>query len=175
MEPQAYKEADFARCMFIYFSRLYEKHQKKVLPIAVFSHDSKAEEPNKHEVAFPFLKVLQFNFYKVQLKKLPWRQYISSSNPVAAALLSKMDYSPRERRQIKIEFLRMLTRMQLDPAKLGLITAIFDIYLGLSPEEEKEVEEKIKTLSLEELDELAEKIFDVASESDLKKLLSVEH
>lgn len=34
--------------------------------------------------------------------------------------------------------------MQLDPAKLGLITAIFDIYLGLSPEEEKEVEEKIK-------------------------------
>ena len=31
-----------------------------------------------------------------------------------------------QRRQIKIDFLRMLTRMQLDPAKLGLITAIFD-------------------------------------------------
>jgi len=32
-----------------------------------------------------------------------------------------------------------------------------------------------ETLSLEELDELAEKIFEVTSESDLKKLLSVEH
>ncbi|WP_366018169.1 DUF4351 domain-containing protein [Thermanaeromonas sp.] len=38
-----------------------------------------------------------------------------------------------------------------------------------------EAEEKIKTLSLEEFDELAEKIFEVTSENDLKKLLSVEH
>lgn len=36
-----------------------------------------------------------------------------------------------------------------------------------------EVEGRIKGLSLEELDELAEKVFEVASESDLKKLLSV--
>ncbi|MCG0279047.1 MAG: Rpn family recombination-promoting nuclease/putative transposase, partial [Thermanaeromonas sp.] len=48
VEPQAYREADFARRMFIYFSRLYEKHQKKVLPIAVFSYDSKVEEPDKY-------------------------------------------------------------------------------------------------------------------------------
>ncbi|MGI9952910.1 DUF4351 domain-containing protein [Moorellaceae bacterium AZ2] len=246
VEPQAYKEPDFARRMFIYFSRLYEKHQKKVLPIAVFSYDSTAEEPDKHEVAFPFLKVLEFNFYKVQLKKLPWRKYIKSDNPVAAALLSKMDYSPRERRRLKIEFTRMVTRMQLDPAKLGLITAIFDTYLGLSPEEEKEVEEmlrkelsteevkkvmelrtswhikgwqeglqqgiqqgleqgrkvgleegrreillrllkkrlgfvspeveeRIKGLSLEELDELVEKLFEVSSESDVKALLGIAH
>ncbi|SMB93167.1 conserved hypothetical protein (putative transposase or invertase) [Thermanaeromonas toyohensis ToBE] len=234
IEPQAYKEADFARRMFIYFSRLYEKHKKKVLPIAIFSYDSKAEEPDKHEVAFPFFKVLEFNFYKVQLKKLPWRKYINSDNPVAAALLSKMDYSPKERRQLKIEFLRMITRMQLDPAKLGLITAIFETYLGLSPEEEREVEEmlhrelsaeevkkvmelrtswhikgwqegleegrrekaqelvlrllnkrlgflppeveeRIKSLSLKELDELAEKIFEVTSESDLRKFLGMEH
>ncbi|PRR70696.1 Rpn family recombination-promoting nuclease/putative transposase [Neomoorella humiferrea] len=122
IEPQAYRQANFARRMFIYFSRLYEKHQKRVLPIAVFAHDSKAEETNRHEVEFPFLKVLQFEFYKVQLKRLPWRQYINSNNPVAAALLSKMDYSPRERVQVKIEFLRLLTRMQVDPVSstLGL-------------------------------------------------------
>ncbi|WP_245907857.1 hypothetical protein [Neomoorella humiferrea] len=70
-----------------------------MLPIAVFAHDSKAEETNRHEVEFPFLKVLQFEFYKLQLKRLPWRQYLNSTNPVAAALLSKMDYSPRERVQ----------------------------------------------------------------------------
>ncbi|MGB9662853.1 MAG: DUF4351 domain-containing protein, partial [Moorellaceae bacterium] len=138
----------------------------------------------------------------------------------------------------------------LDPAKLGLITAIFDTYLGLSPEEEREVEEmlykelspeevkkvmelrtswhikgwqegleqglqqgleqgrkvgleegrrekaqdlvirflkkrlgfvspkveeKIKALSLGELDELAEKVFEVSSESDLRKFLGMEH
>ncbi|WP_172839198.1 DUF4351 domain-containing protein [Thermanaeromonas toyohensis] len=38
-----------------------------------------------------------------------------------------------------------------------------------------EVEERIKSLSLKELDELAEKIFEVTSESDLRKFLGVEH
>ncbi|MGI9952154.1 DUF4351 domain-containing protein [Moorellaceae bacterium AZ2] len=38
-----------------------------------------------------------------------------------------------------------------------------------------EVEERVKGLSLEELDELAEKIFEVTSASDLKKLLNIEH
>jgi hypothetical protein len=226
IEPQAYRQADFARRMFIYFSRLYEKHQKKVLPIAVFAHDSKLEETNRHEVEFPFLKVLQFEFYKIQLKRLPWRQYLNSTNPVAAALLSKMDYSPRERVQVKIEFLRLLTRMQLDPARMELITAFFDSYLVLSAEEEKslqeklpeelqpeevqrvmelttswhlkgrqegrqeiiirllrkrlgttspEVEAKIKTLSVEQLDDLAEKILDITSEDELLKVLDIKH
>ncbi|WP_406678059.1 Rpn family recombination-promoting nuclease/putative transposase [Moorella sp. ACPs] len=226
IEPQAYRQADFARRMFIYFSRLYEKHQKRVLPIAVFAHDSKAEETNRHEVEFPFLKVLQFEFYKVQLKRLPWRQYLGSNNPVAAALLSKMDYSPRERVQVKIEFLRLLTRMQLDPARMELITAFFESYLVLNAEEEKtlqeklpeelqpeevqrvmelttswhlkgrqqgrqeillrqlrkrlgtissEVEVKIKTLSVEQLDDLAEKILDITSEDELLKVLDIKH
>ncbi|MGI9953556.1 DUF4351 domain-containing protein, partial [Moorellaceae bacterium AZ2] len=38
-----------------------------------------------------------------------------------------------------------------------------------------EVEERVKGLSLEELDELAEKIFEISSESDLRKFLSMEH
>jgi len=38
-----------------------------------------------------------------------------------------------------------------------------------------EVEEKIKSLSLEELDDLAEKIFEISSESDLRRLISTEH
>ncbi|OIQ52713.1 DUF4351 domain-containing protein [Neomoorella thermoacetica] len=230
IEPQAYRQADFARRMFIYFSRLYEKHQKRVLPIAVFAHDSKVEETNRHEVEFPFLKVLQFEFYKIQLKRLPWRQYLNSNNPVAAALLSKMDYSPRERVQVKIEFLRLLTRMQLDPARMELITAFFDSYLVLNAEEEKslqeklseelqpeevqrvmelttswhlkgwqqgrqegrqeillrqlrkrlgttspEVEAKIKTLSAEQLDDLAEKILDITSEAELLRVLALKH
>jgi len=246
IEPQAYREAEFARRMFIYFSRLYEKHQKKVLPVAVFSHDSKISELARHEVAFPFLKVLQFEFCKIQLKHLPWRQYLNSGNPVAAALLSKMNYSPRERVQVKIEFLRLLTKMQLDPARMELITVFFESYLALDAEEEKILQEKlpeelqieevkrvmeiatswqlkgrqeglqeglqegrqeglqegrqegrqelllkilnkrlgslsaeleamIATLSVEQFDELAESLFDITSEADLKRWLSAKH
>ncbi|MFA5384926.1 MAG: hypothetical protein WC364_09745 [Eubacteriales bacterium] len=37
VEPQAYVQKDFNERMFIYFSRLYEKHRRKILPIAVFT------------------------------------------------------------------------------------------------------------------------------------------
>ncbi|MGB9662858.1 MAG: DUF4351 domain-containing protein [Moorellaceae bacterium] len=41
----------------------------------------------------------------------------------------------------------------------------------LSPE----VEERIKSLSLKELDELAEKVFEVTDESDLRRFLGLDH
>jgi predicted transposase YdaD len=226
IEPQAYREAAFARRMFIYFSRLHEKHQKKVLPVAVFSHESRLSEPARYEVAFPFFKVLQFDFCKIQLKAIPWRQYLNSGNPLAAALLSKLDYQPTERMQVKLEFLRLLTKMRIDPARMELITVFFDSYLALTADEERVLQEKlpeelapeevkrvmeittswhlkgrqegrqelllrmlkkrlgslspelemmIAGLSVEQLDQLAESLFDITSEADLKRLLDGGH
>lgn len=73
VETQAQRLPDYNRKMFKYFSRLHEKHQKKILPIVVYSHTSKAVEPDHYNVEFSFLKVLEFNFYKLQLKKEPWK------------------------------------------------------------------------------------------------------
>ena len=157
VEPQAYREENFAKRMFKYFSRLYEKYDKKVLPVAVFAHERKEEEPTTHEVAFIFLKVLHFEFFKVQLKKLSWRTYLSSNNPVAAALLGKMDYQPKERVQIKLEFLRMLTHLRVDPARMQLITGFFESYLVLNVEEEKVLQQKVnKELKPEEVQKVME-------------------
>jgi len=157
VEPQAQREADFARRMFVYFSRLYAQHRKKVLPIAVLSYDSKLEEPARHEVAFPFFTVLQFTYWKIQLKQLSWRQFLNSDNPVAAALLSKLDYRPSERVQVKLEFLRLLTRMQLDPARMELVTVFFERYLDLTPEEEQAWQEKLPAeLAPEEVNRVME-------------------
>lgn len=107
VEPQSYRQKNFNRRMFKYFCRLFLKHNKKILPIALFSHDSLVNEENSFEVSFPFLEVMRFEFFKVQLKRIPWRAYIRSDNPVAAALLSKMNYRPQERVQVKLQFLRM--------------------------------------------------------------------
>ncbi|MCS5697407.1 transposase, partial [Desulfofundulus thermocisternus] len=87
-------QKNFNERMFIYFSRLYEKYRRKILPVAVFGYDRVRDEPDSFEIAFPFLDVLNFRFYKLELKKLDWREYIHSDNPVAAALLSKMGFRP---------------------------------------------------------------------------------
>ena len=75
-----------------------------------------------------------------------WRTYIESDNPVAAALLSKMGYTEKEKVQVKKEFLQMLVRMKLDSAKSRFINAFFETYLVLSKNEEEELMEEIKQL-----------------------------
>lgn len=67
-----------------------------------------------------------------------WREYIHSDNPVAAALLCKMGFQQEEKVQIKLEFLRMLARLKLDPARMELIGGFFETYLKLNRQEEEQ-------------------------------------
>ena len=143
VENQASAEKDFAERMFIYFSRLYQKHRCRVVPIAIFTYPEKRNEPDRFKLLFPFMPVLDFHFLTLELNKHNWQDYIQSNNPVAAALLSKMGYQKKERVQVKLEFLRMLVRMELDPARMTLLTGFFETYLILNEEEERKLEEEM--------------------------------
>jgi predicted transposase/invertase (TIGR01784 family) len=152
VEPQAYEQKNFNERMFIYFSRLYEKYRRKIIPVAVFSYDRVRDEPDRFELGFPFLEVLNFRFYKLELKKLNWREYIQSDNPVAAALLSKMGFKPEEKVKVKLEFMRMLVRMKLDPARMELLAGFFETYLKLNREEEEQYNRELGKLDSKEVD-----------------------
>lgn len=52
IEPQASYQKEFHERMFIYCSRLYEKHRKPILPIAVFSYTNKKEVPTQFNLDF---------------------------------------------------------------------------------------------------------------------------
>ncbi|MBW4507163.1 MAG: DUF4351 domain-containing protein [Scytonematopsis contorta HA4267-MV1] len=147
IEAQSYTEAELARRIFFYFARLYQKYLKPVYPIVVFSFDEpKREEPHSHQVDFPDLKVLEFNFASIQLNRLNWRDFIKQQNPVAAALMAKMQFSPEERPIVKAECLRLLTTLRLNPAKTRLISGFVDTYLRLNSQEEQRFEEEIGKL-----------------------------
>ncbi|GIO23064.1 hypothetical protein [Oceanobacillus sp. J11TS1] len=117
-EAQSSHEADFPERMFLYFSYLYAKHRKPIQPIAVLSYNRQKEEPTQFRINTLHQNVLQFNFLQLHLKKKNWKEYIQSDNPAVAALLSQMGYKEHERVQVKLEFLRMISRMQIDPAKM---------------------------------------------------------
>ncbi|MCG5105178.1 hypothetical protein [Oceanobacillus alkalisoli] len=80
------------------------------------------------------------------MKKENWRDYIRSNNPAATALLSKMGYDEKEKIIVKKEFWRMITRMELDPAKQRFIYGFFETYLKLSKEEEEKLMKEIRDL-----------------------------
>jgi hypothetical protein len=150
VEPQSYMQPDFNRRMYQYFSLLFHKYRKPILPIAIFSYDENRNERNDFTITFPFFHVLTFRFLMIELRKLNWRDYIHSDNPVAAALISKMGYTEKERVQVKKEFLRMLIKMEINPAKMELINGFFETYLNLNEREEMELMEEIKQLNPDE-------------------------
>jgi predicted transposase/invertase (TIGR01784 family) len=138
LEAQAASESNFARRIFFYFARLYQKYLQRVYPIVVFSFDKPyREEPHQHQVEFPTLKVLEFNFAAIQLNRLNWRDYLNQPNPVAAALMSKMQIDGGDRPKVKAECLRLLATLRLDPARTRLISGFVDTYLRLNQQEEQ--------------------------------------
>ncbi len=137
VEPQAQYQRTFNERMFLYFSYLYHKYRLRILPVALFTYDEEREEPDNFEIGFEFLDVLRFRFYKLEPKKLNWRDYVKADNPAVGALMSKMCYTKEEKVQVKIEFVRMLARMRLDPARISFLINFFEYYLKLNEHEEE--------------------------------------
>lgn len=96
------------------------------------------------------MKVLEFNFTAIQLNRLDWRDYLNRRNPVAAALMSKMQIAESDRPKVKAECLRLLVTLKLDPARTRLISKFVDDYLRLNAKEEQTFQAEIDTMDLEQ-------------------------
>lgn len=136
VEPQSTKQKDFQQRMFRYFSLLYNKLGKPIIPIAVFSYEEAWEE-NEFTMRFADLKILHFHYLTLHIRKQNWRLFMKKENPVSAALMSKMGYSEAEKVQVKLEFFKILTRLQLDMEKRDLLIGFFESYLKLNEAEEE--------------------------------------
>src|SRR5690554_6095856 len=156
IEPQSTSEKKFNERMFNYFSRIYQKYERKIIPIAIFSYDKHRNEPNSFAISFPFKTILEFSYFTIELKKQNWRKFIHQNNPVAAALLSKMGYTDDERVKVKLEFFKLLTKLKLDKARETLIAGFFESCLQLNDDEEKVFFEEVKKMDKKERDEVME-------------------
>lgn len=137
VETQAQCEADFAARMFRYFARLHERHGLPVYPIALFSYrtGSREPEPQGYQVGFPSRRILDFQFEAIELGRLDWKDYLTLPNPVASALMSRMNIAASERPRAKAACLRLLAGLRLDPARRRLVTGFIDTYLSLDEKE----------------------------------------
>jgi len=147
VENQATAKAGFHKRMFRYFARLNELHDLPIYPIALFSFDEPIRlEPNNYRVEFPNFRVLDFHFRVIQLNRLSWRDFLRQPNPVASALMSKMSMTPEERPRVKLECLRLLATLRLDPARMQLISGFVDTYLRLNAQEQELFQEELATI-----------------------------
>lgn len=154
-ETQSYSQTRFKRRMFHYFARLDQIYNLPIYPVAVFSFDAPMRpEPSSYQVEFPDFKVLDFNFATIQLNRLNWRDFVKQRNPVAAALMAKMKIAPEDRVKVKLECLRLLARLQMDPARNDLISGFVDTYLRLNKTEEAAFKAELNKIGSDEKEEI---------------------
>ena len=157
VENQASAQEHFAGRMFRYFARLHEKHALPVFPVALLSYDQpRRKEPDRYRIEFPGQTVLNFRFRTVQLNRLSWRDYVRNPNPVASALMAKMRIDPKDRPRVKLECLRMLITLKLDPARATLISAFMNSYLRLNATETIAYNRQVESIDLKEREAVME-------------------
>lgn len=148
-EHQSTSRANFHRRMFFYFAQLHRKYLQPVYPIALFSFDEPFRpERDSYQVRVPGFQVMDFNFLSIQLNRLDWKDFLTHPNPVAAALMAKMDIDPVDRPKVKVECLRMIANLKLDKARTFLISGFIDNYLRLNPVEEQQFQVEVDKIKL---------------------------
>ncbi|MEH2157898.1 DUF4351 domain-containing protein [Nostoc sp.] len=146
-EHQSYSQTNFNQRMFTYFARLHEKYALPVYPIVIYSHDSpQTPEPNSYRIDFPNKRVLEFNYEVVQLNQLKWQDFVNQRNPVASALMAKMQIDVQERPTVKLMSLQLLANLGLNPAQIQLISGFIDTYLDLNAQEEIMFQEQLASI-----------------------------
>jgi hypothetical protein len=111
---------------------LHRDYGLPVYPIVIFSHRSpRAVGDRSYSVSFPDWEVLRFNYRVIRLNHLPWRDFVGRGNPVASAFMAKMKVRKEDRLAAKLECLRGLMGLKLNPAQLHLLLGFVDTYLRL--------------------------------------------
>src|SRR5699024_10110333 len=96
VEPQSYVQRDFNFRMYQYFNLLHNKYRLPIIPIAIFSYEEAWNEDTYISETKGF-GLTGFRYATLHLRSKDWRKFLKQDNPVAGALLSKMDYSEEER------------------------------------------------------------------------------
>ncbi len=137
VEHQAHRTADIGRRLFLYAAWLMDRYELPVYPVLLTSYEQpRSPEPDRFVLEVRGLRVVDFRFRVVQLNRLDWRDYAGVSNPATAALMARMKIQGPDRAKVKLQILRLLATLRLEPDKMDLIAGFMETYLELSAKEE---------------------------------------
>lgn len=71
---------------------------------------------------------------------MDYRQFLKSENPLAFALMAKMNYKRSQRVRLKADFLRWILGAPINPARQSLLLDFVETYVALNRTEENEFE-----------------------------------
>lgn len=173
LEHQAQEDKVLHQRMFRYFAKFHDRYSVPVYPIALCSYRTpKSLAPDRYAVGFPDFTVLDFRFRVVQLNQLRWRDYLENPNPLATALLTRMQVAPRERRAVKAACLAHLVGLPISTKRRRLLRQFLQVYLPLQPAEESLLQEELADLVPREPEEVMTQIVDTFERLGAVKIIT---
>lgn len=143
IENQAKKQGGFGGRMFDYFVVVRAKFGLRIYPIALLSYDKpKNVDSNLYTETEFGMEVVRYQFQTIQLNRLKWQDYIGNGNPVAVALMTKMNVASQDRATVRKEFYTLFTTGKLNNRQLGIIDEFMQSYLKLTKQELKQIEKE---------------------------------
>jgi hypothetical protein len=141
------KEPDFPRRMYRYYCHLFLRHDMEIVPIAMFTDNARWRTPvaDHFELCVAGTTFVRFEYHLIKLKHLDYRRFLGSDNPLAYALMAKMDYNRQERVRLKADFLRWILACPIDPARRSLLVEFVETYLPLVGPEQCEFEQTVRS------------------------------
>ncbi|MBN2533498.1 MAG: hypothetical protein JXB88_11425 [Spirochaetales bacterium] len=152
IEVQSYKEEDFAKRMFIYYYRIFDRYNHQVVSLVVLTDPDITYRPDtflqagwgfEHKLSFPLVKIIDFKGKKKDLEQ--------SSNPMATVVLAQLkcmesaDKTPEVRFDVKLTLVRMLYRKGYNKNQVRQVFNFIDWLISLPLDlEEKIIDEVIK-------------------------------
>jgi hypothetical protein len=157
VENQSTPQPEFSERMYRYFAKLYGKYHLPVYPIAVLSWERpKSKAPDMFRVALADLTVLEFRYRVIQLNRMDWRGYLRSDNPVASALMTRMNVARKDRPRVKLEALKNIGLLGLNPAAAQVASWFVDNTLPLDAGEQQEFDEHLDLEGMREKEAVME-------------------
>jgi len=151
IEVQGYKEKQFSERMFKYFYRIYDKYNKKIVALSIFTEGSKKYKPKRFNYEFHGTKLnYEYNIYKVLEQNEA--DLLSSDNPFALVVLSGLyalkseNEGEKLRYQFKNKLVRLLLKKEYSREKIYNVFEFLDGILFLSDNLELEFKEKVNQL-----------------------------
>jgi len=153
IEIQGYEDKAFTKRMFEYFYRIYDRYQKDIVSMAVFTDINPKYHPKTHKIEFLDC-INEFHFLTVKLIDLDREELENSKNPFSVIILSHLvsiqEKDPIKRKDFKLQSLRMLKKKGWTKDQIKSIFKFIDWLITLPEDLEIQYVEESNIIEKEE-------------------------
>jgi hypothetical protein len=148
IEVQGYKDDDFSQRMFTYFYRIFDKYQKNIVALAIFTDERKGFKPSQYKYDF-FKTSLRYKYRTYKVLAQSQEELEKMDNPFAIAVLAgllvlKSHNKIEKKAEFKIKLIRLLLAKKYERTKIVSLLTFLDGLLTLPDDWEDKVAQEVK-------------------------------